>query len=139
VVLAGKHPDKLSIARDQGLPTITATDLALNRVFDVVVDATGASDGLESALNYVKPRGTIILKTTVAERAAVDLARIVVDEVRIVGSRCGPFEPALRVLSARRIRVGPLISGIYGFARAQEAFSRAQEEGSLKVLIDFSK
>jgi threonine dehydrogenase-like Zn-dependent dehydrogenase len=139
VVLAGKHEEKLSIARDQGIPTTTAESLSANKSFDIVVDATGSPDGLEISLQHVKPRGTVVLKTTTVERTIIDLAPVVVDEIRIIGSRCGPFEPTLRALSEKRIRVGPLISGIYGFSRAAEAFNKAREKGSLKVLIDFSK
>jgi threonine dehydrogenase-like Zn-dependent dehydrogenase len=138
-VLAGKHQEKLAIARDQGVPTITLEDFAVKKAFDIVVDATGSADGLEKSLYRVKPRGTIILKTTAAQKAMIDLAPVVVDEVNIIGSRCGPFEPALRALSEKRIRVGPLISGIYSFSRAAEAFAKAQEKDSLKVLIDFSR
>jgi len=87
----------------------------------------------------VKPRGTIVLKTTAADGITTNLAPVVVDEVTIIGSRCGPFEPAVRGLAEKRIRVGPLISGIYSFSRAAEAFAKAREKHSLKVLIDFAK
>ena len=139
VVLAGKHEDKLSVARNQGVATMGLPDLSLNRIFDVVVDATGSPEGFLHALHYVKPGGTIVLKTTSAENTTVNLASVVVDEIHVVGSRCGPFEPALRSLSEKRIKVGPLITGIYSFSRATEAFAKAREKGSLKVLIDFSK
>jgi threonine dehydrogenase-like Zn-dependent dehydrogenase len=138
VVLAGKHEKKLTIARDQGVPTMVLKDLVAKKVFDIVVEATGSPEGLETAFLYVKPRGTIVLKTTVAEGTNMNLAPIVVDEIHVVGSRCGPFEPALRALSEKRIRVGPLISGIFSFSRAAEAFEKAKEKDSLKVLIDFS-
>lgn len=139
VVLAGKHKEKLSIARVQGVSSTAVESLAAKKAFDVVVDATGSPRGLEVSLRYVKPRGTVVLKTTAAERTTIDLAPVVVDEVQIVGSRCGPFEPALRALSGKQIRVGQLISGIYSFSRAAEAFAKAQEKDSLKMLIDFSK
>ena len=139
VVLAGKHEKKLVAARDQGVPTVALKDLVAKKVFDIVVEASGSPEGLETAFHYVKPRGTIVLKTTVAEGTNMNLAPIVVDEIHVVGSRCGPFEPALRSLSEKRIRVGPLISGIFSFSRAAEAFEKAKEKDSLKVLIDFSK
>jgi threonine dehydrogenase-like Zn-dependent dehydrogenase len=139
VVLAGKHHSKLVIARDRGIQTITLEDLVEEKAFDIVVDATGSPNGLGVALQYVKPRGTIVLKTTAAEKGTINLASIVVDEIHVVGSRCGPLDVALRALSEKRIRVGPLISGIYSFSRAAEAFAKAQEKDSLKVLIDFSK
>jgi 2-desacetyl-2-hydroxyethyl bacteriochlorophyllide A dehydrogenase len=137
-VLAGKHEEKLAIARDQGVPIMTLENLVAKKAFDVVVDATGSPDGLEQSLHHVKPRGTIILKTTAAEKARIDLAPVVVDEIQIIGSRCGPFEPAMRALSEKRVRVGRLISGIYSFSRAAEAFAKAQEKDSLKVIIDFA-
>jgi len=138
VVLAGKHRGKLAVARDQGVPTIALEDLTAQKSFDIVVDASGSPYGLKRAVQCVKPRGTIVLKTTTSEESLINLAPIVVDEVTIVGSRCGPFEPALRALSEKRLRVGPLIAGIYGFSRAEEAFSKAQQKDALKVLIDFS-
>jgi threonine dehydrogenase-like Zn-dependent dehydrogenase len=138
VVLAGKHEKKLTIARDQGVPTMVLKDLVAKKVFDIVVEASGSPEGLETAFHYVKPRGVIVLKTTVAEGTNTNLAPIVVDEIHVVGSRCGPFEPALRVLSEKRTRVGPLISGIFSFSRAAEAFEKAKGKDSLKVLIDFS-
>jgi len=138
VVLAGKHEKKLAIARDQGVPTMALKELVVKKVFDIVVEATGSPEGLETAFHYVKPRGVIVLKTTVAEGTNTNLAPIVVDEIHVVGSRCGPFEPALRSLSEKCIRLGPLISGIFSFSRAAEAFEKAKEKDSLKVLIDFS-
>jgi threonine dehydrogenase-like Zn-dependent dehydrogenase len=139
VVLAGKHEGKLAIARNQGIQAMALETLAAEKAFDIVVDATGSACGLGSALQFVKPRGTIVLKTTAAEGITTNLAPVVVDEVKVIGSRCGPFEPAVRGLSEKLIRVGPLISGIYSFSRGAEAFAKAQEKDSLKVLIDFSK
>lgn len=139
VILGGRHEAKLSIARNQGVTAAEIKDLPKRKIYDVVVEATGAPEGFELALDYVKPMGTIILKTTAAEGKTINLAPVVVDEVRVVGSRCGPFEPALRALSEKRIRVGPLISGIYGFSRIGEAFEKAEKATSLKVLVDFSR
>jgi len=139
VVLTGKHEGKLAIARDQGVPTTALEALALDKAFDIVVDATGSPHGLGFALQFVKPQGTIVLKTTAAESITTNLAPIVINEVKIIGSRCGPFEPALRALSEKRIRVGPLISGIYSFSHGAEAFAKAHEKDILKVLIDFSR
>jgi len=139
VVLTGKHEGKLAIARDQGIPTMALEALAVEKAFDIVVDATGSPYGLGSALQFVKPQGTIVLKTTAAEGITTNLAHVVVNEVKIIGSRCGPFEPALRALSEKRIRVGPLISGIYSFSHGDKAFAKAHEKDILKVLIDFSK
>jgi len=127
------------IARDQGVDTTELKDLTPSKTYDVVVEATGAPEGFELALNYVKPMGTIVVKTTAAEGKIINLAPVVIDEVRVVGSRCGPFAPALRVLSEKRIRVGPLITAVYGFSKVGEAFQTAKKKTSLKVLVDFSK
>jgi threonine dehydrogenase-like Zn-dependent dehydrogenase len=139
VVLAGKHEKKLLIAKDQGVPIMIMDNLVARKAFDIVVEATGSPEGLETAFCCVKPRGVIVLKTTVAEGTTINLAPVVIDEIHVVGSRCGPFEPALRALSDKRIRVGPLIAGIFSFLRAAEAFEKATKKDSLKVLIDFSK
>jgi threonine dehydrogenase-like Zn-dependent dehydrogenase len=93
--------------------------------------------GLESAMKYTRPRGTIILKSTVAEAIPVDLAPIVINEVTIIGSRCGPFEPAIRALGDGSIDVKPLITAQFPAADAGEAFAAARKKDSLKVLIDF--
>ncbi|OPY66774.1 MAG: L-idonate 5-dehydrogenase (NAD(P)(+)) [Syntrophorhabdaceae bacterium PtaU1.Bin034] len=107
------------------------------KAYDVVIEATGTAEGLELALTLVKPRGTIVLKTTVAEKKEMNLFRVVVDEVTVVGSRCGPFGPALAALAGGRINVKPLISAIYPFNQALGAFERARDKGALKVLLDF--
>ncbi|OPY78612.1 MAG: 2-deoxy-scyllo-inosamine dehydrogenase [Syntrophorhabdus sp. PtaU1.Bin153] len=137
VLLAGHHPDKLRVANDQGVATANASDLRAHKSYDIVVEATGSQGGLTVALQHVKPRGTVVLKSTLAVDAEMNLAPVVIDEIRLVGSRCGPFEPSLRALSEKIIRVGPLISGIFGFHRAADAFDMARAKNSLKVLLDF--
>jgi threonine dehydrogenase-like Zn-dependent dehydrogenase len=138
VLLAGHHPDKLQVANDQGVATANASHLKAHKSYDIVVDATGSQDGLAMALQHVKPRGTIVLKSTLAVGAEINLAPVVVDEIHLVGSRCGPFEPSLRALSEKVIRVAPLISGIFGFHRAADAFDMARTRNSLKILLDFT-
>jgi len=137
VTLAGNNEHKLAIAREAGIGTCLAKDLPVDKRHDVVVEATGAPAGLQKALECVRPRGTIVLKSTVASTREVDLNKIVIDEVTLIGSRCGPFEPALRALSDRTINVMPLVSGIFPVGDALEAFKAAGQKGSLKVLIDF--
>lgn len=102
---------------------------------DVVVDCTGTPEGLREALRLVRSRGTIILKSTYAGPAGIDLAPLVVNEVRVVGSRCGPFDAALRLLEHRLVDVLPLIEARYPLAEAPEAFARADQPGALKVLL----
>ena len=98
--------------------------------------ATGSARGLEQALAATRPRGTLILKSTVADRPAIDLAPLVIDEIQVIGSRCGPFEPALAALAEGRVTTEPLVTETLPLARAAQALSRASEPGILKVLID---
>lgn len=135
--LLGRHENKLSIARAQGVRTALFDSFKAEKDFDVVVEATGRAGGLEAALSFVRPRGTVVLKSTVAQGRAMNLSPLVVSEVTVVGSRCGPFDPALRALSGRLLDVRPLITGTYGFERAGEAFEKAEEKGSVKILLDF--
>jgi len=137
VTLAGKHPKKLAVAREQGVSVTPADSLDRRDLYDIVVEATGSPEGLKDALTHVKPRGTVILKSTVAEGKEMNLTSVVINEISVVGSRCGPFGPALRAIAGRIIHVRPLISGIYGPDEALKAFEKAQEKDSLKVLIRF--
>lgn len=139
LLLAGKHREKLRVANDQGVATAGVTDMKAHKSYDIVVEATGSPDGLSMALRHVKPRGTVVLKSTVAAGAEINLAPAVIDEVHLIGSRCGPFEPSLRVLSGKLIQVEPLISGIFGFPGAGDAFDMARRKDSLKVLLDFMR
>lgn len=138
--VVGKHREKLSLIEQRGIATYSLDDVErvhtdVGRRVDVVVECTGSARGLELALRLVRPRGTVILKSTVAEKSALDLAPIVIDEIRLQGSRCGPFEPALRALSRKTIEVRPLISKTYSLDSAIEAFDYAQQPGVLKVLL----
>jgi len=100
------------------------------------VDATGSPVALERALALVRPRGTIVLKTTVAAEHRLDLAPAVINEVTIVGSRCGRFAPALAALAQRRVAVAPLIDAVYPLDDSVAAFAHAARPGTLKVLVD---
>src|SRR5207244_7013690 len=105
------------------------------RRVDLVVECSGSAQGLEMALRLVRPRGTIILKSTVADKSTLHLAPIVIDEIRVQGSRCGPFAPALRALSQKLVDVRPLVSATFSLDEGLEAFKRAGEKGVLKVLV----
>jgi threonine dehydrogenase-like Zn-dependent dehydrogenase len=131
VTLAGRHTAKLARARVLGL-SIDAPA----RGADLVVDATGAPGGLAAALALVRPRGTVVLKSTVAAEHRLDLAPAVIDEVTIVGSRCGPFAPALAALAERRVAVASLVDAMYPLDDAVDAFARAVAPDTLKVLLD---
>ncbi len=136
-VLAGKHAAKLAIAMQQGIKTKRVDELQKKRAYDIVVEATGSTEGLKTALSFVKPRGTVVLKSTTAAEMPMNLSAAVVDEVTITGSRCGPFAPAIACLSAHRIDVRPLISAVYPFDLSLKAFEEAEAKDRLKVLIDF--
>src|SRR6266700_1782682 len=140
VMMVGKHEEKLALARKRGVHTymLAGTQnftLESGRRVDMVVESTGSAQGLEMALHLVRPRGTIILKSTVADKSTLHLAPIVIDEIRVQGSRCGPFAPALRALSQHRIDVQPLISARFSLDEGLAAFEHAAQPGVLKVLV----
>lgn len=133
----GHHTAKLAILARRGIETRLASEWT-PRPTEVVVEATGTPDGFATAVAATQPRGTLVLKSTVAEHPSVDLAPLVIHEIRVVGSRCGPFEPALRALVEGRVDVGRLVSERIPLARAPEALERAAAPGALKVLLDAS-
>jgi alcohol dehydrogenase len=130
----GRHPSKLEISARAGARTHTDGARPEAR-FEWVVEATGSSGGLESALRMVRPRGTVFLKSTVHDRASIDWADVIVNEISLVGSRCGRFEPALELLRLGSVDVRPLVSDRFNLADAPRAFERATEKGVLKVLF----
>jgi alcohol dehydrogenase len=130
----GHHQDKLAILERQGVATCLASESPWAEA-DVVIDCTGTPEGFAAARALVRPRGTLVLKSTFVGQSEVNLTALVVDEVTLVGSRCGPFAPALRLLSQRLVDVDSLITAIFPLERAPEAFGAARQKGSLKVLI----
>ena len=140
VIMVGKHEEKLALAAQRGVSTYVlkdATQFSLDhgRRVDMVVECSGSAQGLEIALRLVRPRGTLILKSTVADSSTLHLAPIVIDEIRVQGSRCGPFAPALRALNQHLLDVRPLLSADYSLDEGLEAFRYAGEKGVLKVLV----
>lgn len=115
---------------------VSVEDLSPHQA-QVVIDCTGTSEGFASALNLVEPRGVIVLKSTYTGIPQADLTRIAVDEIRVIGSRCGPFDAALRLLEAGVIDVESLIEARYPFDEAIKAVQHAGQKGVLKVLLDF--
>jgi threonine dehydrogenase-like Zn-dependent dehydrogenase len=136
VQVVGKHADKLALLRSLGISTALLSDQPEDRSMDIVVDCTGSPTGLPTALRLVRPRGTIVLKTTVAGDQTMAWAPVVIDEVTIVGSRCGPFDQALAALEAGRISVMPLVSGRFGLSKGIEALEQASQKSVMKVLLD---
>jgi threonine dehydrogenase-like Zn-dependent dehydrogenase len=134
-LLVGKHAEKLSIAERRGIETAKPNEAAKRqREFDVVVEASGAP-GFKLALDLLRPKGKLVLKSTFHGSTEIDAARIVVDEISIIGSRCGRFEPALDLLKKNAIDVDSLISEEHPLSDALKAMNRAKTRGILKVLL----
>ena len=137
VTLVGKHQNKLDIAKAQGVRTALLQDFPIEKKYDVVVEATGSVSGFETSIALTKPRGVLVLKSTVATGKELNLAPIVIDEITVLGSRCGQFGPALRLLESGKIDFTPLISARYKADDAIEAFEKNKEKETLKVLLEF--
>jgi threonine dehydrogenase-like Zn-dependent dehydrogenase len=138
VLAVGRHPDKLDILDRRGIETRLVDAWRPDAGADLVVEATGSAQGFEQAVRATRPRGTLVLKSTLAESPRVDLAPLVIHEIRLVGSRCGPFPPALAALAAGTVEVDRLVSERWPLARGDEALRRAAEPGVLKVLLECS-
>ena len=135
VLLVGKHQNKLDIAKAQGVRTQLLSDFIPEKKYDVVVEATGSASGFETSMSLTKPRGVLVLKSTVATGKELNLAPIVIDEITVLGSRCGQFGPALRLLEKNRIDFSPFISGVYSIDNALEAFEANKDKETLKILL----
>jgi len=131
----GKHADKLKLVEKLGSQTLLLQDMP-SRQYEVVVEASGCISGFEFSMQHTKPRGTLILKSTLADKQTIDLAPIVINEITIIGSRCGLFGPAISYLE-KGVDLTSLISGIFPANKAKEAFDAAKVKGSMKVMIDF--
>src|SRR5262245_25544937 len=134
VTLVGKHPDKLKLIKRFGVRTILLNDWKPKQ-FDIVVEATGSDSGLQLAMSAVRPRGTLVLKSTIAGEHRVSLAPLVINEITVVGSRCGPFIPALDALREKSVSVTPLIEKVYPLNEGIEAVVRAGRPGARKILL----
>ena len=134
--VVGKHEWKIERLNKLGVTTCLLSDFQPAANTDIVVDCTGSTSGFESAMKTVRPNGTIVLKTTVAAQQSLHLAPIVIDEVNIIGSRCGPFAPALKLIADATVKVDDLISARYPLEDALMAFAHAERPDTLKVLFD---
>lgn len=136
VTIVGKYASKLQIAAERGIATMFTKDVdSAQNGFDIVVEASGSESGFASALDLVRPRGTIVLKSTFSGMPKWEAWRVVVDEITIVGSRCGRFGPALELMGTNKFQLGSLISGEYPLAEALEAMKHAEQKGVMKVLL----
>jgi len=138
LTVIGRHPGKLALLAARGIAATTAIGLAAGQA-DVAVECTGNAEGLELARSAVRPRGTIVLKSTYRGRASLDVSRIVVDEITLVGSRCGPFAPALALLAEGRVDVHPLVHARFPLHEAVAAFAEASRPGVMKVLLEMAR
>ena len=141
--LAGKHQEKLAVAENLGIRTVllgspNASSLLESKSYDIVIEATGKEDGPAKALQYVRPEGTLVLKTTSHKPTEMDIALVVVDEINIIGSRCGDMDFGLRFLANGWVDPAPLIEASYDFTAFSEAFAHAQRPGAKKILVNFS-
>lgn len=135
VRVVGKHDFKLEILKRLQIPTIQLENLQPRRDSDIVVDCTGSPTGLTTALQLVRPCGTIVLKTTVAADQTLHMAPFVIDEIKLIGSRCGPFAAAIELLRSRAISVEPLLTATYPLEAAATAFEHAVRKDALKVVF----
>lgn len=141
LTVIGRNPSKLAILEKQGIRTAQANEHLLEQLAsdpaDIVVEATGSDGGFAGARHLVRPMGTIVLKSTFAGgQANFDISSFVVDEVTLIGSRCGPFEPALRLLRQGSIETDALLHACYPLPKGLDALEKAGEKGVLKVLLE---
>ncbi|MEX2216197.1 MAG: alcohol dehydrogenase catalytic domain-containing protein [Phycisphaeraceae bacterium] len=139
VRLVGKHSAKIALCEKWGVKHRLLEDVGLRADQDIVVDCTGSPDGLVTAMKMVRPRGKIVMKTTVApreDRPMVDLSPIVINEIEVIGSRCGPFDDALSALAAEKIDVVSLISKRMKLSEGIDALKQARGKGVVKVLLE---
>jgi alcohol dehydrogenase len=135
VRLIGKHADKMALCEKWQIHSRRLSDIAPRHDQDVVVDCTGSAAGFELAMQLVRPRGTIVLKSTVAEGKPLNLAPVVIDELTVIGSRCGPFRDAIAALAERKIDVLSLIHRRMKLEQGVEAMELAGRPGVLKVIL----
>ena len=133
VTQVGRHADKLKLAESFGLNTALSKDTIASKSFDLTVDATGRPDGLQRAIELVRPRGTVVMKSTFHGATPVQLWPAVVDELTLIGSRCGPFERGIEMLVNRQVKTESLVAGTYSLESFEDAFAFATT--SLKVLL----
>jgi threonine dehydrogenase-like Zn-dependent dehydrogenase len=131
----GKHANKVGLLRDLGVDAVLEVGDEDVGGYDMVVEATGSVTGFAKAAKLVKPRGIVVMKSTVAAKHELNLSPLVVNEVTLVGSRCGPFKPALNALSKGLVKVSNLVDAIYPLDEYRDAFKTAEQPQTLKVLL----
>jgi len=135
LLVVGRHQEKLAHLGARGIKTGLAVDVT-NRGFDLAIECTGNPEGFAIARRALRPRGTLVLKSTYNGNLNLDASSLVVDEITLIGSRCGPFSPALELLATGKVDVEPLIHARYPLTQGVAAFAKAQSRGVLKVLLE---
>jgi alcohol dehydrogenase len=135
VIQFGRHRNKLRIAEKAGVAVEVRKGTLPAAAFDWVVEATGSPEGLREAVWMTRPRGTVFMKSTVHGMVKLDTAPVIVNEITLVGSRCGRFEPALALLETGRVNVADMIAEEVPLQRAPRAFAMARRSGVMKVLL----
>jgi threonine dehydrogenase-like Zn-dependent dehydrogenase len=135
LLVVGRHEQKLANLAARGIKTGLATTVQ-DRAFDISVECTGNPEGFAVARRALRPRGILVLKSTYSGKLNLDASSLVVDEITLIGSRCGPFAPALELLASGKVNVTPLIQARYPLSQGLEAFEKAQSRGVLKVLLE---
>jgi threonine dehydrogenase-like Zn-dependent dehydrogenase len=133
--VAARHEHQQNLLKARGIRTVSEEEIQPWR-WDVVVEATGSPSGFSLARKAIRPRGTLVMKSTYKGEMSVNFSSIVVDEINLIGSRCGPFEPALRLMESRQVDPTVLIADEFKLENALKAFERAAETGVLKVLVE---
>jgi alcohol dehydrogenase len=138
VHLLGRHRDKMKLVERAGISAEVIGKHLPRRTYPMVVDASGSAEGLRASIGMCEPRGTVVMKSTVHGLVKIDTAPAIVNEITLIGSRCGRFEPAIQMLSSGKVRVDSLISDSFPLDGAPQAFRRAATKGVLKVLLHAS-
>ncbi len=140
LTVVGKHRNKLKLMEEHGIRTVLLENLDFPpKYFHMVVEATGNPSGLDIALQYIRPRGFLVLKSTYYGEHPFNPAQIVIDELNVIGSRCGPFPRAISLLEHREVMVESLISGIFPLEQWKLAFQKAQAPNALKIILQISE
>ena len=132
LTVVGRHPEKLALLERRSIETATAPPSGR---FDIAVECSGSPAGFATARQALRSRGTLVMKSTYAGELTVNASSLVVDEITLIGSRCGPFEPALALLAEKKVDVRPLLHATYALDNAIDAFEHAQQSGVLKVIV----
>jgi len=134
LTVVGNHRSKLLVLEELGIKTELSSEFA-GKDMDMVVECSGSESGMKMALKTVRPRGKVIIKTTIAKRGDIDLNLVVINELSLIGSRCGPFPDAIKAIESGKVKLYPLISAEYSIEEGIKAFEHASQKGVLKVLL----